>query len=417
MKILVLCDDFPPHHAGGAGTVAFSFAQEMQRHGHTVHIITTVRTKGDAGVGEIAGMHIHRIWSIYDLRFQAYVSMYNPRVVRQVHTLISEYKPDIVHAHNVHAYLSYASLMVAKRSGARVILTAHDVMSFNYGKLVEYINPNTLSIPTSFNYRTHWMYQLKTQRFRYNPFRNYIIRYILRTYVDRIVAVSSALKQALQDNGIKHVDVIYNGIDIKKWEVAPAVVQTFQNAHGIGSSAILFGGRLAGVKGTKQILDALVLITREVPTVQLVVFGNTETTTARMTVYAREVGVLKHVIFVGWIVGEDLHTLYHACAVVVVPSLSFDSFPTVNLEAFACKKPVVATCFGGSSEIVREGINGYVVNPFDVSHMAKKITDLLSNPSMAGAYGNAGYAMIERQCTLDMQTCSYEVLFEELRGM
>ena len=51
----------------------------------------------------------------------------------------------------------------------------------------------------------------------------------------------------------------------------------------------------------------------------------------------------------GWLSGADLRAAYQLADVVAVPSIYVDPFPTVNLEAMAAGKPVVATCFGGSS--------------------------------------------------------------------
>ena len=83
-----------------------------------------------------------------------------------------------------------------------------------------------------------------------------------------------------------------------------------------------------------------------------------------------------------------------------VPSICFDSFPTINLEAFACKKPVIATCFGGSKEIIEDDVNGYIVNPYNIKNLARKITDLLQNPDKAKNFGESGYKKILKEFTL-----------------
>jgi spore coat protein SA len=102
--------------------------------------------------------------------------------------------------------------------------------------------------------------------------------------------------------------------------------------------------------------------------------------------------------------------------VVAVPSLSFDSFPTVNLEAFACKKPVVATCFGGSRELVEDGISGYIVNPFDVPNLAQKLAELLADDTKQKAFGEAGFKRVSQDFTLDKQMKKYESLIQSLKS-
>jgi glycosyltransferase involved in cell wall biosynthesis len=412
MKILILQDDFPPEGRGGASAVAFDFARQFKKDGHEVLVVTTVRSRERSGPSEYEGIRVIRIATSYDLRFQAYVSLWNIPVARQVKKILGEFKPDVVHAHNVHGYLSYRTLTLARSSGASVILTAHDVMSFNYSKLTEFIDPNDLSVPEKFNYRVHALQQLREQRFRYNPLRNILIRRILARDVDTIVAVSGALKQALGDNGIENAQVIHNGIDADEWQEPKESIDRFKGEHGIGESAILFGGRLSGVKGGGQLIKALADIARDVPDVQLLVVGKNEAYTQRMFAQAKDMGVADRIVFTGWIADHELHCAYHASAVVAFPSLCFDTFGLVNIEGMACAKPVVATCFGGSPEIVQDGVSGYIVNPFDTRTLADKIKTPLADRAIAERMGQAGYQRVKSLFTLKKQAEAYERIFE-----
>src|SRR6185436_17742175 len=112
-----------------------------------------------------------------------------------------------------------------------------------------------------------------------------------------------------------------------------------------------------------------------------------------------------------WISGAKLRQAYHAAAVVAVPSLYLDPFPTVNLEAFACRKPVVATSFGGSSEIVKDGISGYIVDPNDTQTMGNLLGELLEDSEKATRFGEKGYELISKQFTLERQVDEYEKLY------
>jgi glycosyltransferase involved in cell wall biosynthesis len=410
MRIVILQDDFPPNSFGGAGVVALNAARELQKRGHDVLVVTTVR-KGKEGETSYQGVRVKTIASDYPLRFQAYVSLWNAPVVRKVKQILEEFKPDVVHAHNVHAYLSYGSLVAANKLGARVVLTCHDVISFNYTKLVDFIDPHDLSIPREFNYRVSAWRQLHSSRLRYNPFRNIVIRYILRNYVDAILPVSNALFQALGDNGITATAVVHNGIESQTWIESEESIDAFKQKHGLGDSAVLFGGRLTAVKGGEKLLESLAFVAKEVPDIQLLVVGKKDVYAERMLAKAERAGLNGKVIFTDWITGSELHQAYHASALVAVPSLCFDSFPTMNLEAFACAKPVVATCFGGSSEIVDDGISGYIVNPYDVPTMAQKITKILSDAAMRARFSEAGHTRVTRDFTLARQAEAFEALY------
>lgn len=374
MKILMLQDDFPPEVCGGAEISTLGLACGLQKAGHEVFVITTCRNKSSEGEHVYQAVKIIKIYSDYHERWRAYLSLYNPQTVGRVKELIDKIKPDVVHAHNIHYYLSYACLKLAKEMGKPVFLTVRDVMPFSYGKLA------TKKYLTKLDYRVSWWDNLKQAQKRYNPLRNIIIRYYFRKYVDKIFAISFALKDALNRNGIQNVEVIYNGIDVVEWVINPERVEEFKKKHNLQNKKIIFfGGRISALKGIEQINEAMVRIKEEVPSVTLLIAGKGG---------------------VGWLHGEELKAAYGAADIVIVPSVCFDSFGRVNIEAMACKKPVVGTCFGGVPEVVQDGVTGYVVNPFNTELMAEKVIDLLKSQEKSEKFGEAGYERAKKYFNL-----------------
>ncbi len=108
MKILILSDDFPPVSFGGAGIIAYNHARALLSRGDEVVVITSVQDMKLAGLYNDNGLTVHRIFSNYKERWRAYKSIYNFSVMSEFRAIISQYKPDIVHAHNIHTPLSYA---------------------------------------------------------------------------------------------------------------------------------------------------------------------------------------------------------------------------------------------------------------------------------------------------------------------
>lgn len=412
MKIVVLQDDLPPHHVGGGGVIAYRLAKEFARRGHEVIAITTVQDRAHAGTEVLEGVKIHRLYSAYHPRLRAYKSLYNGAVVREVRRLLKDSAPDIVHVHNVHTHLSYYSLMFARQHGRRVVMTEHDAMSFHFGKLPSATNPASNELPVE-AHRESLVRQLRMHKWRYNPLRTPIIRYILRKTVHATVAVSAALARALEDNGIRVRSVIHNGIDVSEWG-RPAGVEVFANKTRLGDRVIFFGGRLSEPKGGTQMVEALPAICNAVRGAQLLVAGKQDAFAERMVRHAARLGVEKSLVFTGWITGNELKSAYHASRVVVTPSTYLDPFPTVNLEAYAAGKPVVATCFGGSREVVEDGVSGYVVNPLNVEALSAKVADLLMDEEKAKRFGAAGHERVVRDFTLTGQARAYEELFGEL---
>lgn len=412
MKIAVLQDDLPPHHVGGGGVIAYRLAKEFARLGHEVIAITTVQDRARAGSEALDGIQVHRLYSAYHPRLRAYKSLYNAAVVHEVEKLLKEHAPDIVHVHNVHTHLSYYSLVLARRHGQKVVMTEHDAMSFHFGKLPFASDP-TASELSARMLRESFIRQLRMHKWRYNPLRTPIIRYILRKTVHATVAVSAALARALEDNDIRVCAVIHNGIDVSEWQ-EPAGVDEFKRRHGLNGRVMFFGGRLSEPKGAIQMIDSLPAICSVVPGAQFLVAGKQDAFAQRMVRHATRLGVEKSLVFAGWITGDELTSAYHASRVVVAPSVYLDPFPTVNLEAFAAGRPVVATCFGGSREVVEDGVSGFIVNPLDVEALSAKIADLLTDEEKTKRFGTAGHERVARDFTLEKQAHAYEKLFTEL---
>ena len=63
----------------------------------------------------------------------------------------------------------------------------------------------------------------------------------------------------------------------------------------------------------------------------------------------------------------------------------------VVIEAMAEARPVVASVLGAPPEIIRDGVEGYLVNPKDRDAMADRITTLLANPTLAFNMGLQGH--------------------------
>ena len=408
MKILFLSDDFPPQSFGGAGISTYELAEGMHKAGHAVYVITTCRKESGAGESSYKGLTVFKIASNYDGRWRWYVSLYNRPVVAKVKDLLNNIQPDVVHINNIHHYLSYHCFKIAKQGGAVVVFTARDVMAFNFAKLA------TKRYRDHFDYHTTWYDHLTQAGKRYNPLRNFMIRWYL-TYANKLFAVSDALREALKENGIQNVTVTHTGIDVSRYVVSPDETAQFKEKYGLGDKKVLlFAGRLSDVKGGRKIIEAMPKIAREVPDAVLVIAGTNDQYAEQMKAEAVRLGFGSNVIVTGWIEPENMKVAYAAADVVLVPSLCFDSFPRVVLEAMAVGRPVIGTRYGGAPEIIVDGVTGYVVDPFNVELMAEKITDLLSHPMKAQQFGEAGYQRVVKDFNMTDKVEEYISAYKQL---
>lgn len=394
MKILILSDDFFPLSSGGAGIIAFQQAGEFNRRGHRIFVITTVQNREQEGETVTDGITVYRIYSRYHERWRSWLSLYNPQTVPKIEKLISDIKPDIIHVHNVHFHLSYYVLKIAKKICGKVILTLHDAMSYSCGKVKT-------------EARISFWAELKQYRFRFNPFRNFVIKYYLG-FVDQIISVSESLARALKNNGIAVGAVIHNGIDLNTWSRNQEAENKFKDEFDLnGKKVILFGGRLSWDKGAGVILEAMSEVVKREPNAILLVASKSGSISRQMEEIAGHKGISQNMAFIGWLERDDMKTAYFCSDVVATPSIYLDPFPTVNLEAMAAKKPVVGTCFGGTPEAITDDFNGYIVDPNDTDKLTERILELLNSPEKSKIFGNNGFRKAEQEFNLKKQVNKY----------
>jgi glycosyltransferase involved in cell wall biosynthesis len=409
LHIVILSDLLPPEEPGGAGRVAWQLGQGYVAAGHRVTFITS--SPGPSRVEKRDGFTVYVLHSRYAERLRAWFGLFNPQTVWPLNRLLRQARPDVVHAHNIHGHLSYHSLVIARYAGAATVFTAHDAMTFAYGKLTYFIDPTRPEQCDGFNYRLPFGYNLRQMRFRWNPARNLSIRHTLRYYTDVRVAVSGELKKALEANRLPPFEVVYNGIDPARFDVPDAAVAVLRQRYRLeGRRVILFGGRLNRAKGDQQLLAALRQVRQAVPQVALLVLARSDAYLQRLL--GEHPDLADVIVPGGWLEGAELAAAYRLAHAVALPSVCFETFGLAALEGMAAGAVPVVTCFGGPREVVVDGETGFVVNPYHIDALADRLIRLLTDEALRQRMAAAGRARVEQHFTLQRQTEAMLAVFE-----
>ena len=171
------------------------------------------------------------------------------------------------------------------------------------------------------------------------------------------------------------VHVIPNGVDVDRFRPASEAERERARAEfrlGEGELGVLFIGHEFERKGLPLAMKAI----RSLPTAQLLVLGGTADMIRRGRAQATELGLADRVRFIGS--RPDPLPLFHASDVFVLPS-AYESYGLVVTEALASGVPVVSTPVGIASDVVRDGVNGYLVSP-DPSAIAERLSRLATQP-------------------------------------
>jgi N-acetyl-alpha-D-glucosaminyl L-malate synthase BshA len=104
---------------------------------------------------------------------------------------------------------------------------------------------------------------------------------------------------------------------------------------------------------------------------------------------ARELGLENHVTFLGK--QNHIERLLPLADVLLLPS-QLESFGLAALEGMACGVPPVATCVGGVSELITDGVDGYLETPGDVAGQAARVAALLADEALYARMAKAARA-------------------------
>lgn len=394
MKILFLTDDYPETGGSSVTGVVRTLDLGLTQAGHEVSVIATHRTKENPGIirrGPVVSLPVS-----YRTSLRHYKSLYMPAVSRMLDAEIARVQPDVIHAHNVHQYITYDALRIARRYTKKVFITLHDVMSFSYGRLAtdRYLQSEGADM------RTNFIDHIKQARIEWNPLRNLCIRCILGKKVEKVFAVSAALKRALDVHGIPRATVLPNGTEMSMWQAAPDAIAAFQKKHALsGHKVIFFGGRLSRDKGSGPLLAALRKIRISIPEVLLLVIGDAERLKG-LIIEAGAEDLLLNIRCAGWLSQGEMAAAYGATDVVTTPSLCLDTFNLINIEAMSAGKPVVGTIFGGTQEIVLDSVTGYVRNPLKIDSYTEALHMVLADTALAKRMGEAGQKRVKEHYSL-----------------
>jgi glycosyltransferase involved in cell wall biosynthesis len=384
MKILILTDHFGT--GGGAGTIAMIEAQHLA-HGHEALVLAA---HSPAGFNP-AEYQIRTYNLDYHPRWRNYLGLYHPRAIKILQKELNRFRPQEVYLHNIHTNWSYYCLRILRSRGIKSVITLHDVVSVT--PYVKFCNiPYSASVDGyRFQYRYSWWRHLQQAKFAFNPFRNFFIRRFLRLATVRY-AVSQALASFLNANGIEIDKVVHNKIpDLKQ---APSE---------IFDDTIFFGGRLFSSKGALEAVKYLHKLREKYKLeVKLRIVGAQGPITEKMFDLARRLGVENLLNFTGWLDETRYQEAMRDCGVVIVPSICFDSLPTVVLEAMRAARPVVATIFGGSGEMVEDGKTGFIRDPLQTEEFTAAIAALIRDKKLAREFGRQGRLRFQKDFSIDV---------------
>ena len=232
---------------------------------------------------------------------------------------------------------------------------------------------------------------------------------------ERIIANCLAVKdQAVREENLppQKIEVIYNGLDLSQYEMA-LQNGSLRTELGLSPETPLVG-MVANfnfeIKGHRYFVEAAKALSDRATGAVFLLVGDGPLR-KKYEQMADELGLKERVRFLGK--RNDVPAILSSLDIAVLSSTS-EGLPNVILESMAAGRPVVATDAGGSSELVSDGMNGYLVPPADSRAMAEAIESLLRNPEDAVEMGRMGKSMVQDKFSRKHMVENYEKLYVAL---
>ncbi len=312
--------------------------------------------------------------------------IYSTTARSSLRKVLSEFKPDIAHAHNIYGRLSTSVLDELHSQGIPTVMTLHDYkllcpsyLMLNKGSVCEECKGG----------RYHRAIINKCHKGSYVASAVYALEswlnHTLKKYdtVRYFISPSGFLRDKCIEFGWPAEKIVYlpNFVDTKAVDATPKP-----------GKYLLYLGRLSPEKGVKTLLKAMERLKN--PAMPLFIVGDGPER-ANLEHFAAKIRV--NVYFTGYLKGPELIEAFKHAKAVVLPSEWYENAPLTILEAFAHGKPVIGARIGGIPEMIDDGVDGYLFKAGDVDDLRSKIEEIMSlNEDECLQMGNAGREKVLR---------------------
>ena len=351
-RIFVFAGYFYPHSGGGEKNI-YDLSKRLAQKGHEIYIITC-NTDGGLTTENVDGLHIHRLpsWNIMGGAYP--VPKPVPRTFKTLFQLLRKERVDVVNTQTRFFVTSLIGLLFAQAKRAPLVHTERGA--------------------------TH---TVSSNRFvtTFSKMYDHTIGSLIVRRAKRNIGVSQAACDFVRHLGARNTVVIPNGVDTALFR---EVCTDLRGRLGLQNAVVIaYVGRLIYAKGVHDLISVFGGIERRFENVVLLVVGG-GAYRKKLESMATAMGGSR-VVFFGEKNHNEIVEILSITDVFVNPSYS-EGLPTSVMEAAAVGLPIVATNVGGTSEIIDDGKNGFLVAPGDTRVLEQRICQLIENTELRGKF-------------------------------
>ena len=343
---------------GGDCTATLSLEKLLREKGHDVAIFSTHHPLNNS-----------TNWSNY---FPSEIDLSKPKIsnlgkaffrpffsreVKKKFTkLLDDFKPDIVHVHNIHSYQSPYIVKLATSKGIKVFWTLHD-----YKLLCPAYTCLRNGSPCELCFHSkHYVLRHKCVKQKMSTSLVAYLeaklwnRKVLEKYTEKFICPSFFLQDKMAQGGFKKEKtvVLHNFFQ----SIEPPVVTPKNNYY-------CYVGRLSPEKGVETLLEAA----KQLPYPLKVIGGGDKLAEYQKSFTGSPIE------FMGYLAYSELIPIIQRARFTVIPSEWYENNPFSVIESLCMGTPVLGSNMGGIPELVEKNVNGYLFEPGNVEDLKEKI--------------------------------------------
>ncbi len=241
----------------------------------------------------------------------------------------------------------------------------------------------------------------------------------IMTKGDRVIAVGEVVKKhVVMGYGINpdDISVIQRGVDLESFNpqnVDVDYVNKFKKKYELDSKFIITSvGRITWLKDYETLIRATALMNEELPQAVVIIVGSVRDDKQNyfkiLKQMANELGVEKNIKFIGN--QQNMAEIYFLSDVVVNLSLKMGNIGRTINESLAMNTPVIATTYDGLNNVIKDGVNGFLVRTSDPYDLSEKLKIINNKP-----FENVR-STINNEYTLQTMVCKTLDLYNQIKN-
>jgi len=374
LKILAVSQNY--FVRGGSDRMFFLTSRLLEQHGHKVIPFTAANPDNQASEWSDyfpVAADFEKPGPIDLLRF-----IYSRPAKKAISQLLAERKIDIAHLHIYYGKLTSSILAPLKSAGIPIVQSVHDY------KLVcpVYTFVSNGRICEACKQQQFW--QALPRKCNRNSFSRTTLsimeRYVSKSFgsirnIDRFIPVSNFVHKKLIEHGLPadRITTLHNFVEIGDNQL--------NNQSG---EYFLYFGRIETLKGIFTLLEAA----QHLPNLPVIIAGDGNAKTAMLEYIGSN--SIENIQYVGFKNKVEIRELIQGSICTITPSEWNEPHPLTVLESFVEAKPVIASKIGGITEMISNGVDGFLIEAGNSKDLESKMRWIADHRDQAREMGIMG---------------------------